>query len=186
LNVRLTWDWTGIAFWAALAFTWPAIAMAHSQTQPSTPPQTTTHTSSSLARKRAKSIKYVNTKYGFSFLLPRTWKGFSIVPATWEGRTETESQGEVVVERGPEIAIINPQSTPSEPHQDIDIMIFTHAQWNSLRQDKFFISAAPIGPSDMGQNRKYMFATPPRMINDSLFGCEEVIKLLQTHPLHAF
>jgi hypothetical protein len=186
LDVGFIWNWTRVAFCAALAVTWPTIAKAQSQSPASTPPQTATLPNSSPAHKSAKSIKYVNTKYGFSFSLPRSWKGFSIVPSTWGGRTDTESQGEVVVEQGPEIAIMNPQSTPSKPYQDIDIMIFTHPQWNSLRQAKFFISAAPIGPSDMGQNRKYVFATPPRMINDSLFGCDEVIKLLETHPLHAF
>jgi hypothetical protein len=81
---------------------------------------------------------------------------------------------------------VNPQSTPAKPYQDIFIMVFTHAQWDSLQQGKFVVSAAPVGPGELGRNRKYVFAEPPRMINDNAYGWEEVVKIMHSSPLHAF
>jgi hypothetical protein len=41
-------------------------------------------------------------------------------------------------------------------------MIFTQKQWQELQQDKFHIGAAPIGPSELGRNSRYVFALPAR------------------------
>jgi hypothetical protein len=41
-------------------------------------------------------------------------------------------------------------------------MIFTIDQWNLIQQEKISVSAAPIGPSKLGQNSKYIFALPAR------------------------
>jgi len=87
---------------------------------------------------------------------------------------------------GPEITLVNPQSTPAKQYQDIYIMVFSHAQWDSLQRGEFAVSAAPVGPGELGRNRKYVFAEPPRMINDSLEGYEEVVRIVHGNPLHAF
>jgi hypothetical protein len=66
-------------------------------------------------------------------------------------------------------------------------MVFTHAQWNSLQQGDFAVSAASVGPGEIERNRKYVFAVPPRMIDsDHFYGWEEVVKIMQRDPLHAF
>jgi len=66
-------------------------------------------------------------------------------------------------------------------------MVFTHAQWNSLQQGDFAVSAASIGSGEIGRNRKYVFAVPPRMIDsDNSYGWEEVVKIMQRNPLHIF
>ena len=65
-------------------------------------------------------------------------------------------------------------------------MVFSHAQWDSLEQGNFFVSAAPVGPGELGRNRKHVFAELPRMINDSLEGYEEVVRIMHSNPLHAF
>jgi len=113
--------------------------------------------------------------------------GYSIIEDTWEGRTDTADRGEVVVERGPRLTIVNPQSTSAKQYQDIYIMVFSHPQWDSLQQGKFFVSAASIGPGELGRNRRYVFAVPPRMIDtDNTYGWREVVKIMRSNPLHPF
>ncbi len=141
---------------------------------------------SNTAAQPGKSITYVNKKYRFSFSLPITWRGYSVTEGIWEGFEEKEGSGDVVVERGPQIRIINPQSTKAKPYQDIYIMVFSLAQWDLLQRGKFFVSAAGVGPGEIGRSHKYVFAEPPRMINDSAYGYEEVVKIIHSNPLHAF
>ena len=105
---------------------------------------------------------------------------------TWDGGDNNGPHGYEVLERGPAITIVNPQSASTQPFQDIRIMVFSHAQWDSLQQEKFFVSAAPIEPRELGHNRKCVFAEPPRMINDSLYGYLEVVKIMRSSPLHPF
>ncbi len=53
----------------------------------------------------ASSISYDNTKYGFTFTLPLSWTGYTLVNETWQGLSvETV----VVVETGPLISIRHP------------------------------------------------------------------------------
>jgi hypothetical protein len=153
----------------------PAAQAPPKQTQPRTSKHTTAAT---------KSLKYVNKEYGFTFSLPATWKGYSTVKNTWSGTDSSDGQ---VSEGGPEITIVNPRSTSEKPYQDIVIMVFSHAQWDSLQQAKFSIGAAAVGPGEIGRNRRYVFALPPRLIDtDNMYGWREVWKLLQSNPLHAF
>ena len=65
-------------------------------------------------------------------------------------------------------------------------MVFTLAQWDSLQQDKFHIGAAPIGPSELGRNTRYVFALPARYNFAFPTGYEEVEKILEDNPLKAF
>ena len=149
-------------------------------------PQTTRQQPNAVpTHKDSKSYEYENSKYGFTFLLPVTWKGCKIVEDTWRGYTETE-RGEETVERGPEIRIVNPRSKESDQYQDIYIMIFTHRQWKSVQEGKFVVSPAPIGPGELDRNAKYVFAEPPRMINPDLEGAEEIENIMKLKPLHAF
>jgi hypothetical protein len=63
-------------------------------------------------------------------------------------------------------------------------MVFTPAQWRSLQRDEFHVSAAPIGPSELGRNRRYVFALPPRFDFAYPTGYEEVEQILSGKPLH--
>ena len=65
-------------------------------------------------------------------------------------------------------------------------MIFTLTEWNSLQQEKFHIGAAPIGPSELGRNAKYVFALPARYNYAFPQGFEEVDEILRSNPLRAF
>jgi hypothetical protein len=127
-----------------------------------------------------KAIKYVNSKYGFTFSLPATWKGYSAVEGTWESAVGDTP-------KGPSITLTNPKSTSEKRYQDICIMVFNHAEWDSLQRGEFAVSAASVGPGELGRNRKSVFAVPPRMIDsDNLLGWEEVWGIMRSNPLHAF
>ena len=65
-------------------------------------------------------------------------------------------------------------------------MVFTLTQWDSLQQGKFYVSAAPINPSELGRNIKYVFALPARYNYVFPTGWEEVEKILEGNPLKAF
>lgn len=128
-------------------------------------------------------IEYKNQQYDFCFSLPPSWKGYSIVTDQWEGFTTSGPQGYQVVERGPIISIRHPLWTKDNPRQDIPIMVLTRAQWDKLDKDGFHIGAAPIGPSGIGENSKYVFALPARFNFQGATGAEEVQQILQGKPL---
>lgn len=133
--------------------------------------------------KEGNSVVYENTQYGFKFNLPESWQGYSTVTNKWEGLSLENSQEGKVVETGPIILIRHPQWSQEKPRQDIPIMIFTISQWNLLQQEKFHIGAAPIGPSELSRNSKYVFALPARYNYAFPAGYEEVENILKNKPL---
>jgi hypothetical protein len=121
-------------------------------------------------------VIYNNKQYGFSFTLPASWKGYTILTTAWGGAGD----------QGPVLTIRNPQWTQADPHEDIPIWIFTHDQWNRVQNDHLIVSAAPFPPSELGHNRRFVFALPPRYSYDELPGVEEVLKINANHPLHPY
>ena len=55
-----------------------------------------------------------------------------------------------------------------------------------IQQEKISVSAAPIPPSELGRNNKYVFALPARYNYSFPIGYEEVDKILKENPLKAF
>jgi hypothetical protein len=133
----------------------------------------------------AISPEYRNSQYGFDFSLPSSWKGYSIAMDQWQGYVSGE-QGDQLAQQGPLISIRHPLWTSANPRQDIPIMVFTLAQWDSLQRDEFHIGAAPIGPSELGRNAQYVFALPARYNFTYLAGWEEVQKIIDGKPLRAY
>lgn len=125
----------------------------------SEPPAPATGTTSGAVQ--SDEILYENTQYGFTFSLPESWKGYTTVTEQWTGTTPGDS-GDKTVQTGPEILIRHPEWTAAAPRQDIPVMVFTREQWDALQKEAFYVSAAPIGPSELGSNSKYVFALPPR------------------------
>jgi hypothetical protein len=139
--------------------------------------------------QRTKVIVYTNQRYGFRFYLPDSWRGYSIVLGEWQGGDgKTYQPGEVMPpgEKGPLISIRHPLSTDDNPRQGFEIMVFTKAQWKLVRADKMVLSAAPVGPYELGRNAKYVFALPPRFNYAGIDGWQEASEIIQSHPLHAF
>lgn len=127
----------------------------------------------------AGATVYKNTEYGFSFSLPESWRGYSVIADEWEGFTPG---GSVAVEKGPLISIRHPQWTAQNQRQDIPIMIFTQGQWKAMQSRKFHIGAAPVGPRELGSNSSYVFALPARYNYAFPAGYEEVEEILQGNP----
>ena len=128
--------------------------------------------------QRHATIEYVNRKYGFRFDLPASWRGFTIIdqPADREDPTAA-------------VIIRHPRWTEDHQLLDIPIMIFTHRQWRLMEEGKLRVTAAPYDPGEIGRNKKYVFAIPPRFEMDSdprEAETQEVFQILKGHPLHAF
>ena len=125
-------------------------------------------------------ILYTNTQYGFSFTLPNDWKGYTIIEENWQGTPLVSTS---TAYSGPEILIRNPSWTQKDPMLDIPIMVFAIDQWDDLKSEKFHIGAAPINPSELGRNSKYVFALPARYNFSYLKGWDEVDKIIQSKAL---
>lgn len=130
------------------------------------------------------SLEYHNTAYGFTFTLPSSWKGYSVVVSNWTGTVNDPVKGDVPATQGPLLSIRHPLWTEQNPRQDIPIMVFTHAQWQSLQRREFIVGAAPVPPSELGSNASYVFALPARYNYAFPTGWQEVESILATHPLH--
>lgn len=165
--------------WAVLALALTLVASCSSQNNSITPVKDI-QKSTSAGNQESTSILYKNNQFGFSFKLPSSWKGYSIVTGNWEGNDTASGK---INETGTMISIRHPKWSSEKKRQDIPIMIFTTEQWNLLQQDKFHIGAAPVGPSELGQNSSYVFALPARYNYAFPTGYEEVEKILANHPL---
>ncbi len=134
-----------------------------------------------IYQKRANLETYHNEQYGFSIALPDSWKGYVVLNSQWEGRDVATGN---VTERGPVITLRHPQWTLSAPREDMPVMVFNPAQWQLVQHEEMAVSAAPIPPSILGQNSKYIIALPARYNYDYKTGWEEVDQLV--HTLKAF
>ena len=130
----------------------------------------------------ATTITYKNTDYGFTFSLPVDWTGYSIVKKTWNGNPLTNTKPTT----GTTLLLRNPNWTTSNHYEDIPVMIFTLAQWDSYNSGDFAISAAPINASELARNNRYVFALPPRWDYDYSQGYQEAESILNTKPLDPF
>jgi hypothetical protein len=121
---------------------------------------------------------YTNNKYGFELNFPDSWKGYSVVEQSWEGHAIDNYQQAY---SGPLVIIKNPQTISTQQWQDIPIMVFTPDQWQLILQERLSVSAAPIGPAEVGQNTKYVFATPPRWYGFAdAIGSQEAVDAVKT------
>ncbi len=131
-------------------------------------------------------VEYRNESYGFAVALPETWRGFTVTLDAWAGMTIADASGERPFTDGPFVHIHNPKWSGLNTYQDIPVMIFTLDQWNQLQQEQFHIGAAPIGPSELGRNSRYVVALPARYNFAFPPGYEEVDNIIQSKPLIAF
>lgn len=161
----------------ALLIAWVSVSLLSSNAAPASPAPPKPQAED---KAPAAAIEYKDTKYGFTFSLPASWKGYKIVSEKWEGSDTRKGD----IEHGPLIYIRHPAWTKENPRQDIPIMIFTVAQWESVQEGNYLVNAAPISPNELGRNRKYVFALPPRANYADLAGVEEVDDILKHGPLH--
>jgi hypothetical protein len=128
-----------------------------------------------------KKVVYTNHQYGFKFFLPESWRGFTVEEVQWDGQINETRR----MERGPEIVIHHPLDREDNPRQYIPIMVLTHCQWREIDDNSLVVSAAPYPPGEIGRNRKFVFAIPPRYTSEDLDGVEEVVSIFSGQPLRA-
>ncbi|MCX6718334.1 MAG: hypothetical protein NTY81_01880 [Candidatus Staskawiczbacteria bacterium] len=124
---------------------------------------------------------YKNNEYGFEMTFPDSWKGFTIDGSKlWHGNSLDNSN---VKYDGPMIVFVNPKTTSKIQYQDIPIMVFTPDVWKMVNGENpiIAVSAAPIGPAKIGENSKYVFATPPRWYGfTDAVGFQEAVEIVKT------
>jgi hypothetical protein len=128
-------------------------------------------------------IVYKNRQYGFLFYMPEDWRGYTVVESQWQGFLTDGTQGGEPAFTGPIVTIRDPRWTEDQPRQDIPIMVFTPGEWSMVQDEKLSVSAAPIPPTELGRNNKYVFALPARYNFAFLPGWEEVESILAGKPL---
>lgn len=125
----------------------------------------------------ATSIEYRNEQYGFSMMLPESWKGYTVADDTWTG-TSIDPGNEGYRANGVRLFVNNPKG---EKWQEIPVMVFTLDQWKLVDEYKISVSAAPFNPSELGRNSKYVFALPPRWVGYAdLLGQDEAQAIVAT------
>ncbi|MGB8260129.1 MAG: hypothetical protein WCE75_07250 [Terracidiphilus sp.] len=115
-------------------------------------------------------------QYGFCFTLPGSWAGYALKTGEWSGAEMTTGK----TMSGPELVVRHPGWTEDAPREDIPIMVFTVAQWQraNSRDHEYSFSAAPIGPSEIARNSRFVFALPARWDYDGRLGWEEASDLV--------
>jgi beta-lactamase regulating signal transducer with metallopeptidase domain len=129
---------------------------------------------------KTDSIIYENKDYGFSFTLPSSWTNYTIIADKWKANYLDNQKKH---ETGPKLTIRHPGWTKKTPRQDIPILVFTLSQWKDIQKDVIHIGAAPINPSELGRNSKYVFALPARYNFAFPKGYEEVQDIIDNNPL---
>lgn len=121
---------------------------------------------------------YKNTKYGFQMTFPDSWKGYIVVERGWQGNRVDNFSEKFT---GPELIFKNPKTTPTQAYQDIPIMVISHVVWDLIQSEQVAVSAAPIGPEKVGENDRYVFATPPRWYGfTDAIGFQEAVNIVKT------
>jgi hypothetical protein len=120
---------------------------------------------------------YTNSQYGFSLQLPDSWTGYLVMIQSWQGR-QLDNNAQF---QGPQIVLRSPKWTQVQLWQDIPIMIFTKDEWKLVQAQNLAVSAAPIGPQELGENQNYVFALPPRWYGfTDAQGQDEAVQITQT------
>ncbi|MEK7638192.1 MAG: hypothetical protein AAB375_02085 [Patescibacteria group bacterium] len=133
-------------------------------------------------------IVYTNNQFGFQIALPQSWTGYTVVNQKEDiydltGATTTNNG---VIAQFPIFRIRHPLSTLAVPRQDIPIMVFTTGQWRYILAGEYNVGAAPIPPSELAHNSRYVFALPARYNYAFPEGFEEVERILSGKPVTAF
>jgi hypothetical protein len=125
-------------------------------------------------------VRCHNAQYDFTFFLPASWRGYSVLVQQWDGKRYSTAKDEIVeAGHGPIIVFRNPQWSASDPYQDIPIMVFTRGQWEAEQQGKSFPYAGGV-IGEMWHNHKYVFGIYSRYnAADSVKGWKEAANILE-------
>ena len=121
---------------------------------------------------------YRNGQYGFAFCLPASWSGYEVSVRQWESQKYSTAPDRAVgTERGPILVLRHPQWTASSPYQDISILVFTRAQWETHHPGT--VGAGGLD-EEITHNSKYVFAISSRYnADDSVRGWKETSDVVE-------
>ncbi len=125
-------------------------------------------------------LRYENEEYGFSFFLPATWRGYSVLLTEWEGTCYSPAKNAVAVTaRGPMIVFRHPQWRADDPYQDLPILVFTRSQWDSDKLGRFGIGAGGL-EYELWHTPDYVFGISSRYnADDSVKGFKEAAEVVE-------
>jgi hypothetical protein len=129
-------------------------------------------------------IHYHNPQYDFTFSLPASWRGYSVLTEQWDGGHYSPVLDDTVfTEQGQEITLRHPQWKTNDLYQDIPIIVFTRKQWDEEEQGKIWPNLYAGGVIDeMWHNRKYVFAISSRYnAADEVKGWKEAADIIATN-----
>jgi hypothetical protein len=125
-------------------------------------------------------LLYHNAHYDFTFYLPASWQGYSVLVEQWQGTSYLPGKDTTAVTaQGPMIVLRHPQWRAGDRYQDIPIMVFTRSQWDSDQNGRFGIGAGGFD-EEMWHNEKYVFGMSSRYNGaDSVKGWKEVADIVE-------
>jgi len=127
-------------------------------------------------------LRYQDARYGLTFFLPATWRGYSAsVQQLEDERYSPAKDKQIVVGHTPMIVLRHPQWRSSAPYQDIPILVFTCAQWDALHQGELWPSRFAGGVIDeLWHNQQFVFAMSTRYNRaDEIRGWKEVAEVVR-------
>jgi hypothetical protein len=136
------------------------------------------------------NLLYVNHNYGFSVTLPRSWKHYSVVQASWckpdgsFGEDADSARCQIVVLRH----VLQQHSAEPIPHpyEDIPVVILTLVQWKQLQHGDLVIGSDQDKLSKLGRNGKYVFALLPPDYHDFVPAPDLIFYQRKDYAFHAF
>ena len=137
-------------------------------------------------------LRYHDAKTGFTFYLPETWRGYSVLHEEWQGTTYVPAKDETVtVARGPVIVFRHPKWTAGKPYQDMTIVVYTRSQWDGEKQGTFSCTYFAGGTMvELWHNHNYVLAMSTHEGKAELEGWQEVNEIVsqnvQTSPPHVY
>jgi len=117
-------------------------------------------------RSHEPQLLYHNAQFDFTFSLPTSWQGYSVLSQPWTGQAFLPDTDKAVeAEHGPTIILRNPQWKAGDPWQDIPILVFTRKQWKAHHQGQFSIYEGGM-VFEISHSSKYVFAIWSRFNGD--------------------
>jgi hypothetical protein len=137
-------------------------------------------------------LRYHDTKTGFTFYLPETWRGYSVLHNEWLGQTYVPANDEnITVTRGPVFVLRHPHWTASKMYQDMTLVVYTRSQWDGEKQGTFSCTYFAGGTMvELWHNHNYVLAMSTHEGKAELEGWQEVNEIVsqnvQTSPPHVY
>lgn len=121
-------------------------------------------------------VRYRNKTYGFEIPLLASWSGYRVQIEPYHGTDVATGEQQNGI--GTLITLHHPLDGQPEDRADMPVMVFEHRVWERIMSGGISLGAAPIPPTELGRNARYVFALPARYNYDFKPGWEDVDKVI--------